>query len=70
MTVREAARRLEVSVRQVYKLVSMHAIRHYRLGTGAGGPIRISEEALEEYLRRREVGPDTADEEEPLRHLP
>ena len=51
----EVARRLNCSVAFVYEIVSQGRLRHYRLGKNQGG-IRVSEEQLQDYLRRAEHG--------------
>ena len=56
MNVREAAIRLGVSPALVYALCAARRLRHSRVGLGRG-KIVISEEAIAEYLRGREVGP-------------
>jgi excisionase family DNA binding protein len=53
-TVKEAALRLRLSVGTVYVLVGRRQLRHVRVGTGRG-KIAIPDEAIEEYLKRREV---------------
>jgi excisionase family DNA binding protein len=59
LTVKEAALRLGVSVALVYDLCSARQLRHSRIGLGRG-KIVISEEAVCEYLARRECGPEPA----------
>jgi excisionase family DNA binding protein len=59
MTVREAAERLGVSAQTVYQLCAARKLRHVRIGLGRG-TVRISEEAIAEYLRRAEGAPDAA----------
>ncbi len=51
----EVARRLNCSVAFVYEIVAEGRLRHYRLGKNQGG-IRVSEEQLQDYLRRAEHG--------------
>jgi len=48
-TVQEVARRLAVCEGTVYSLCTSRKMRHVRLGAGRGA-IRISEDALAEYL--------------------
>jgi len=57
VNVREAAIRLECSVATVYGLVAARKIRFSRVGMGRG-KIVISEEAVAEYLKAGEAGPD------------
>jgi excisionase family DNA binding protein len=54
LTVKEAAGRLRVSAATVYALVARKLLRHERIGTGRGA-IRIPEDAVEEYRKRRTV---------------
>lgn len=56
ITVKEAARRLNVSRGLVYALVRAGKIRHERHGTGRG-TIRIDETALDDYRRAAAVTP-------------
>ena len=55
LSVKDAAQRLGVSPALVYALCSQGRIRHERHGLGRG-VIRVSEDALEEYRRSREIG--------------
>ena len=55
LTITAVAERLGVSAQTVYGLCAARLLRHTRVGRGRG-VIRISEEALAEYLRSREVG--------------
>jgi excisionase family DNA binding protein len=55
LSVKDAASRLGLSPALIYALCSKGRIRHERHGLGRG-VIRISEDALEEYRRSREVG--------------
>jgi len=55
LTVKQAAERLGVSSQVVYALCASKALRHSRVGLRRG-TIRISEEALAQYLKGREVG--------------
>jgi excisionase family DNA binding protein len=57
LTVKEAAERLNVSAATVYLLCATRRIRHSRVGVGRG-KIGIPEEAVAEYLKGREVGPE------------
>ena len=56
LTVREASLRLGVSAATVYGLCAACRLRHSRVGMGRG-KIRIPEDAVDEYLKAREVGP-------------
>jgi excisionase family DNA binding protein len=56
VTVREAAERLDCSAATVYALVAQRHLRASRVGLKRG-KIFISEEAVQEYLQAREVGP-------------
>jgi excisionase family DNA binding protein len=56
-TVKAAAGKMGVSVALVYALCASRQLRHSRVGLGRG-KIVISEEALAEYLRDRESGPE------------
>jgi excisionase family DNA binding protein len=61
LTVKAAAARIGVSPSLVYELCRLGLIRHSRHGRpGKRGTIRLSEEAVEEYLAtcRREGGGD------------
>lgn len=49
MTVREAAKRLEVSPALVYSLIAAGKLRYCRIGNGRG-VLRISEAQLADYL--------------------
>lgn len=51
LTVKQTADRLGVHPSLVYRLIAAHLIEHERIGIGRG-VIRISEKAVEEYLRR------------------
>jgi excisionase family DNA binding protein len=51
LSVKQAAGRLGVSPSLVYWLVSARKLRHSRIGSGRGR-IRISEDAIGEYLAR------------------
>ena len=56
LTVRQVAERMGVSAATVYLLCANRRLRHTRVGLGRG-KIGITEEAVEEYLKGREVGP-------------
>jgi excisionase family DNA binding protein len=60
LTVKQAAERLSVSRTLVYALCTRGEIRHERYGLGRG-VLRISEEALEEFRRGREVATGATD---------
>lgn len=59
MDVRRAAEKLGVSMQIVYLLCARRKLRHSRVGLGRG-KIVISDEAVTEYLKSREVGPQDA----------
>jgi excisionase family DNA binding protein len=54
-TVAETAERLKVSVATVYALCGSKQLAHTRVGVGRG-TIRISDQAIEDYLQARTVG--------------
>ena len=54
LTVDQAAKRLNVSVKTVRNLIGSGRLTHYRIGAGRG-VIRISEEALDRHLAECEV---------------
>lgn len=54
LTVKQAAERLRVSPSLVYSLIAARELAHVRVGFGRG-LIRISEESICEYERRRSV---------------
>jgi excisionase family DNA binding protein len=69
MTVRDAAKRLEISPATVYTMVASGRLRCYRVGNGRG-VIRISEEHLATYLAGAEPIPGPGpDRPVRLRHL-
>ena len=56
-SVKQAAALLSGSVALVYQLCARGALRHTRIGApGLRGRIRIPQDAIEEYLKEREVG--------------
>jgi excisionase family DNA binding protein len=57
MTVRDAAKRLEISAATVYAMVASGRLRCYRVGNGRGA-IRISEEHMAAYLEGAETAPE------------
>ena len=57
LTVKQAAGRMGVSAATVYSLCASRQLRHTRIGLGRG-KIAITEEAVAEYMRGREVGPE------------
>ena len=70
MTVRQVAEKIGISPSLVYALVQAGIIRHSRHGRpGKRGCIRISEDALAEYLERCERSDTVAEGDAPLRHL-
>jgi excisionase family DNA binding protein len=61
LTVKQAAERAGISVSLLYELCAAGTIRHTRHGRpGSRGTIRISEEALAEYLKACEQGRQVA----------
>ena len=52
LTVREAARILQVSEQTVRRLLAAREITHYCIGI-AGGAIRIARRDLDEFIQRR-----------------
>ena len=55
MTVAEASRRIGISLSLTYELVRLGLIRHSRHGRpGKRGTIRVTDEAITEYLMRAE----------------
>jgi excisionase family DNA binding protein len=54
LTVEEVSERLNVSPSFTYARISDGSLRHFRLGNGTQGGLRISEEQLAEYLAARE----------------
>jgi excisionase family DNA binding protein len=70
MTVREAAKKLEVSQSTVYALVAAGRLCCRRVGLGRGA-IRISEEHLAEYMKSAEpeVKPTPPAPKPGFRHL-
>jgi excisionase family DNA binding protein len=69
MTVREAAAKIGVSASLVYELCREGVLRHTRHGRpGKRGTIRISEEAVAEYVAACELGAESADHS-PFRHI-
>jgi len=69
MTVKETAQRIGISASLVYELCRLGLIRHSRHGRpGKRGTIRISPEAVEEYLLlSQQERPLIHDE--PLKHI-
>jgi excisionase family DNA binding protein len=66
LSVKQAAERIGISVSLTYALLERKMIRHERHGIGRGRYV-ITEEAVEEYRRSREVGAGEAPA--PLRHI-
>ncbi|MCC7423964.1 MAG: helix-turn-helix domain-containing protein [Planctomycetaceae bacterium] len=56
LTVREVAKRLQVSASCVYQLIDMGKLPHFRIGVGRG-VIRILEEDLNAYLSASRQAP-------------
>ena len=71
MTVKQVAARVGISPSLVYALIQAGIIRHSRHGRpGKRGCIRISEEAVAEYLAACErENAVVAEEERALRHI-
>jgi excisionase family DNA binding protein len=68
LTVKQVAEQLGVSAGLVYSLCSLGVLRHSRHGRPhRRGCIRISEDAVAEYLRAKEVGPAVARPVSPTR---
>jgi excisionase family DNA binding protein len=57
LNVKQAGERLNVSAATVYLLCASRRLRHSRVGVGRG-KIGIPEDAIAEYLKGREVGPE------------
>jgi excisionase family DNA binding protein len=56
-SVKQAAQLLSGSVALVYHLCAVGALRHTRIGVpGRRGVIRIPQDAIDDYLKGREVG--------------
>ena len=66
-TVKQAAKRLNCSPSLVYELCAKGRIRHARIGFRRG-TIRITEEAITEFLEEAEVDPAISNLP-PLQHL-
>ena len=60
MTVKQAAKKLEVSVGTVYGLIASGRLRCYRIGNGRG-VVRISDEHVRDYLAGTESQPKAVD---------
>jgi excisionase family DNA binding protein len=70
MTVAEAAKKIGISVSLTYELCRLGTIRHSRHGRpGRRGTIRISPEAVAEYLANAERRSPLPDDSSPLKHL-
>lgn len=70
MTVAEAAKIIGISVSLTYDLCRLGMIRHSRHGRpGRRGTIRITDEAVAEYLASAERRVSLPDESVPLKHL-
>lgn len=63
LTVREVANHLGVAVTTVYGMCEARQITHIRVGTGRGS-IRISQEALDDYIAGAAVCVELANHEE------
>lgn len=66
LSVRQAAERLGCSAAIVYALCATRRLRHSRVGLRRG-KIAISEEAIAEYLKGREAGPEQPEPPPPPR---
>lgn len=67
LTVKETAQQLGVSAQTVYCLCMTHKLRHFRVGVGRG-KILVSEEAIMDYLKSREVGAEPLSARRPRAH--
>ena len=56
LTIQQVAAELGCSKQFVYALVKRDAIKHYRLGNGPRGTIRISRTDLDDYLQQSRLG--------------
>jgi excisionase family DNA binding protein len=56
MTVKTIAKRLMCSVAHVYALVDAGELACFKIGLRSQGGIRVSEEQLQAYLKRKERG--------------
>ncbi len=65
LTVKDVARRLNVSISQVYALVDASLLRCYKITTKKQGGLRFSEQHLADYLASAEQGIGEEDKEEP-----
>src|SRR5262245_30009575 len=54
--VRQVSRLLGVAATTIYSMCEQKKIEHVRIGTGGRGAIRISQDAVDAYLRRVKVG--------------
>jgi excisionase family DNA binding protein len=54
LTVAEVASRLRCSLSNAHALIAAGKLKAYRVGAGGGG-LRVSEEQLQEFLRRAET---------------
>lgn len=55
LTVKQVAKRLNVSLSSVYELIHDGALTSYRIGRN-GGAIRVSDDDLEVYLAKSRTG--------------
>ena len=58
LTVKQAAKRLNVCPATVYDLCAQRKLRHVRIGGRGRGTIRIDEGDLEDFVREATVRPD------------
>jgi excisionase family DNA binding protein len=68
LTVKEAAERIGISTSLMYALLERRKVRHERHGLGRGIYL-ITEEAVEEYRKSREVGVGESPTAEALTHI-
>jgi len=60
LTFAEVCERLRMSPKTLRKLITSGELVAIRTGNGATSPYRITEEALADYIRRRQVVPAKA----------
>ena len=67
LTVRQAARQLNISPSLVYRLCETRRLRHFRFGEGRSA-IRVDQADLDEYVRRSRIDEtETPEAERPAR---
>lgn len=57
LTVKDVADRLQVSTGTVYRMISYRHLRASRISSAARGSLRVSEDALREFVDSRETQP-------------